>query len=407
MLREGNTRFDDRGVVYLRYGPPDDQIETVTFGIGPNSTWRYHRSTGDLLLHFSGGGEGEKMGEVGEIGAVQEGGDLEDYRLVPSVFSLRAPGGGQWLEFALQDRCPIYPPYCAINGKGAFAQQRIVAEEERLVRTSTAWATTTDANDLRFLHALDASADAVVLGEVGGAPLTHLVVALRFGKSAPPNLRNHELPVRVRFSAFSNAATAGGWIIDTTLQVRSLGGDSLLATGQFMLSLPPGVWQYRVAVESGDSTGRLMAGDSVWSRRLTGGRLELSDLALAEREMGAGWARGPGDTVFFQADRRFDRGAEVDLAYELYGAETEEPIRTELTIRRRGKEKTILTLGYWDIASGPVDRVRRTIDLDGLDAGTYQLEVRAKSAAGRQTRGVVEFEVLKAKGSGGVNAAQP
>ncbi|MFQ5772747.1 MAG: GWxTD domain-containing protein, partial [bacterium] len=52
-----NHEFDDRGLVYLRHGPPDDQIVTVGISSGPapsNESWKYWQrdEEPELTFHF-------------------------------------------------------------------------------------------------------------------------------------------------------------------------------------------------------------------------------------------------------------------------------------------------------------------------------------------------------------------
>lgn len=47
------TGFDDRGVIYLRHGPPDDTASFSGPGVEQNVSWKYDRSGGDpLVFHF-------------------------------------------------------------------------------------------------------------------------------------------------------------------------------------------------------------------------------------------------------------------------------------------------------------------------------------------------------------------
>ncbi|MGH7594398.1 MAG: hypothetical protein ACRELE_11190, partial [Gemmatimonadales bacterium] len=47
------AEFDDRGVIYIRQGPPDDRATLELPGLPYNESWVYHRTdVGDLLFHF-------------------------------------------------------------------------------------------------------------------------------------------------------------------------------------------------------------------------------------------------------------------------------------------------------------------------------------------------------------------
>ena len=47
-----NLPYDDRGIIYLRHGPPSRTLSQMGEGLYPNQTWVYNRSAGDLDLHF-------------------------------------------------------------------------------------------------------------------------------------------------------------------------------------------------------------------------------------------------------------------------------------------------------------------------------------------------------------------
>src|SRR5207247_10731475 len=54
-FRSDQTELDDRGIIYLRHGPPDRRATYVAPDSGePNETWLYHRPPpeGDLLFRF-------------------------------------------------------------------------------------------------------------------------------------------------------------------------------------------------------------------------------------------------------------------------------------------------------------------------------------------------------------------
>src|SRR2546428_13563488 len=54
--RSDQAEFDDRGIIYLRHGPPDKRAsyQRVLDRIEPNETWLYRRPPpeGDLIFHF-------------------------------------------------------------------------------------------------------------------------------------------------------------------------------------------------------------------------------------------------------------------------------------------------------------------------------------------------------------------
>ena len=49
---EEGVPYDDRGIVYLRHGPPHKTVSYLDSDVEPNETWVYYRSPEDMILHF-------------------------------------------------------------------------------------------------------------------------------------------------------------------------------------------------------------------------------------------------------------------------------------------------------------------------------------------------------------------
>jgi GWxTD domain-containing protein len=374
MYRSGSTRFDDRGVVYVRYGEPDGRVATVTWGIQPNESWRYRRADGDLLLHF----------------AANAGGDIHDYRLVPTVGSIGGVEPGDAARpatyFAYSDRCAIYPPFCKVQMWGPYGQRRALADEYRLVRNSVAWAVTTDGYELRFPRGLEASAMAFAVGQAGDRQLVHLAyqVALVRPETLPPGAA-FKTPLRVRVNLFDSAGRSGGWL-DTTTAILLSGGyatdRAVDAVGRVTLPLPAGRWRYQVALAYDDSTGQVLPTDSVEVGRFDGTRLAVSDLVLSKGGYGARWVPAQGDTAFFNPRRLWARSDTIALYHEIYGLEEGAPYTATLAVRR-GK-RVGLKLEWEGRASEQVTRVSRTLSFAALKPGDYVVELKVEDGSGRQ-----------------------
>ena len=52
VYRTAQSEVDDRGVIYIRHGEPDDKATYVSDNVPPNESWVYHRPGNDLVLHF-------------------------------------------------------------------------------------------------------------------------------------------------------------------------------------------------------------------------------------------------------------------------------------------------------------------------------------------------------------------
>ncbi len=373
MYRSGSTRFDDRGIVYLRYGPPDQRAATVTFDIMPNETWRYHRADGDLLLHF----------------AANPGGDIRDYRLIPSLADVEgveirdADKAATW--FAFEDRCPLYPPYCKALAWGPFGRKRIMDEERALVTTSAAIAVTSDADEMHFIRPLDAAGAAFAVGRAPEGQLVHVVY--RVALNAPPTLgadAEFRFPLRIRTNLFDASGRSGGWI-DTATTILLQGSDiargAVDGVGRVTIVLPAGRWRYRMALSSGESTGVVLPLDSLVVPAFDGA-LAVSDLVLSKSGRGARWIPEAGDTAYFNPRRVWLRSDTIALYHEIYGLVAGTRYVARLAVRKG--RRTALTLEWEGVATGEIARVSRTLSFARVPSGDYELVVEVHDASGRR-----------------------
>jgi GWxTD domain-containing protein len=379
IYRSAHLPFDDRGMVYLRQGEPDEVIHPVLAGMMPNETWVYRRGEGDLLLHFKGGG------------AYTVGGDIQDYRLVRSIFELGAGSDAQ-IELLLASRADLLDVYAKFLNWGQYARARAADREQEIVEGSIEVATVTDANVRHYRISIASAADAVAIGELDGSPLVHLVIAVPL-EDEQVDADQVRLPVRIR-AGFYDASGVPGPALDrdTALKVRRT-EDGLEAQGRLEFALPPGAWLYRVSVETNDSTGRILPEDSVRVEPVTGSPLSLSGIALGTRSKGVEWVPAPGDTAVFNPSATFDPADQVELYFEAYGLETTQPVRTEVRIAQ-GK-RDALRLSYEQPVSGTPLRVRRSLDIVNVKPGRYQLQVRVATQDGQEATTTREIEVKR------------
>ncbi|HSB55992.1 MAG TPA: hypothetical protein VLD58_16630, partial [Gemmatimonadales bacterium] len=373
MYRSGSMRFDDRGIVYIRYGEPSEKVLTVTYQIQPNETWTYRRADGDFLLHF----------------AANPGGDIHDLRLVPSVASIGGvdPDNADKAAtlFAFNDRCKVYSPYCKYLNWGGFGRERVLREEREIVHASVTNAVTTDGQELRFSRPLGAAAKAFAVGQAGDRQLVHIVyqVALQRPDSLPGDAV-FRTPLRVRVNLTDSTGRSRGWL-DTTTTILTQGGGvtqrAVDAVGRVTLTAPAGRWRYQIALSYDDSTGKVIRSDSVTVDRFDGSSLALSDLVLSKDGKGAPWAPTPGDTAWFNPRTNWNRDDVLAVYHEVYGLAPGSEYREELVLRR-GK-KAELTLGWSGVAQEPTLRVARMLSLSRVKPGRYVIEFVVRLPDGR------------------------
>jgi GWxTD domain-containing protein len=388
--RSGSEEIDDRGIIYVRHGEPQTRLRPFVFGLMPNETWRYARADGDLLFHFSAGYDGAG------------GGDLYDYRLVQSVLDLRGAADAPRDQLLLS-RDALSPLYSRMLNWGRFGSAKAEGRERAIGQASIDFGTSTDSYELQYAHRLSATANLVAVGERDGLPLAHFV----FGIAPPettsiPDEAGVRYPVRVRIVAFDGAEHAVA-SLDTALDIRVR---RPVAQGQYLigraeLPLPAGSWTWRAAIEQGDSAGVVLPRDSV--RADAGSNLTLSDLALGVEPASATWTPPGGEPVRLTPFELFPVGSELQLYYEVAGTVPGTEYRHEIAVfRTKGQpalpeRRPAVTLAVNERAEGSRIRAYRTLQLRGLKAGSYLIEVRLRGPGGSDEVRRRGFRVVKPK----------
>jgi GWxTD domain-containing protein len=362
--------LDDRGVVYVRHGEPDQRIRPQMFGLLPNETWLYHQPDGDLLLHFSSGGEGF------------EGGDLTDYRLVPSVFDLRGNGAPQ--DMLIASRFEISDLYERIMSWGPIGARRVAREERLWGERSADIGTRMDGFQLKFSHPLESRTDLLAIGRRGGNTLLQVIYSL------PENPGGS--PIRLRFALFDSTGAVRGWL-DSSALSEPMGAGS---GGRFELPAPPGKFFYRMALEVGRS-GIVTPRDSIVIPDLTLSSLTLSGVAFGQAGDNIAWPLGPNDSAFVNPNRDFAGNSELQLFYEVYGLTSGAAYSASILVFDRKRERSgtrRLRLTFTEEAGGEISRVRRGVKLEGLKEGEYWLELRISDGTGSQVTTRKAFRVV-------------
>jgi GWxTD domain-containing protein len=375
--RSGNHEIDDRGIIYIRQGEPDERLRPFVFGAMPNESWLYVRSEGDLLFHFSSGYDGNG------------GGDLYDYRLVQSVLDLHGAADAPRDQLLLS-RQTLSPMYSRMLNWGRYGAARQRALERNIGATSIAVGTTTDSYELQFAHRLVAMADLIAVGRRDGGALAHLVFGIAAaGTAARQVLDGVEYPIRVRLAAldvFDRAVAT----LDTTFVIRrrkTLTKKEYLV-GRAELPLPPGRWSYRAALQQGDSAGVVLPQGPVRVAPTAGPFLSLSDIALGTPGRAVLWVTDAADTVLLAPSAMFRRDAEVEIYYEASGVTAGRRYRHDIAVLRdagrksASKGRALVSLAFEEDAAGEVIRSSRVVRLDGLKPGNYIVEVRVSGPDG-------------------------
>ena len=386
--RSGSTDFDDRGIIYIRHGEPDARATLTGHDLEANETWRFDRADGNLVFHF----------------VARE--DVQDYKLVESVqdllgfaesVRLRSDQEGVTrrgvYDDLLQSRERIAPIYSRLQAAG-LTSVNLQGEERRLGQRSIEIGTTTDSYELDYDVALPLRSNVIALG--GGEEANRVFVTYAIpGTELVPvrTAQGNVYPIRVRV-AFQDRSGHTVSTLDTTSYFLNQGtippGEHLV--GKVMLPVPPGRLTYRLALQEGDGRGVVFATDSLTVAPLNGTTFAVSDLVLGWRSANLRWVSSRGDTVFFNPTNTYRPGTEMEVYYEVYGLPSGTEYRTQLVVEKQGsgglfglfgKSKPI-SLSFTDRADGAATEVRRSIALDKLKPGRYELQLIITSPDGQK-----------------------
>lgn len=405
--RSGQAEYDDRGVIYIRHGEPDEKAQYNAPGIEPNESWYYHRESGDLIFHFV---------------ARQ---DVQDYRLVESLFDVldyaatiamrdldrfddNDPANAdlrKHIEGLLLSREPFDPIYSRLLSAGRGSRDQLLTEERAAGRRAIAIGTSTDSWPLHLGDRIDATVQVLAVGgDVGGAEL-QVAFAVPGRGLAPRELpQGHAYPVRIRASALSLDGTTVG-LADTTrgfVSAAPLGEDQLLL-GRLPIHVPPGILTVRVAVQT-DAGGMVTPRDTVRVPSPLGPEPGLSDIAIGTRSIDLSWQVPGGDTAWVSPLARFHRSEPLQLYFEVTGLAPGESYDMEMTVRRAGGGSifrrifgggTAIRIESEEHHPGGIQRFARQLSLERVSPGNYEVQVRVRTADGREVTRHRAVEVIE------------
>ncbi|MEO5824915.1 MAG: tetratricopeptide repeat protein [Gemmatimonadales bacterium] len=399
--RSGQTEFDDRGIIYIRHGAPDERAAYNIPGIEPNETWRYGRDGDAQVFHFV---------------ARQ---DVQDFRLVESVFDLLGfaatvalrDGTDSLLQSdrvngLLRSRESIDPIYSRLLGAGRGGSAQLQAAERKFGRLSIAEGTSSDSWRPHFADALPARIESVAVGQDGAGPSLQLAFA-------------------VPGSALRGKPTPGGFVYLVRMRAVVLAADgrmvaSIDTTRAFMtnrevparehllghtaLRVPAGDLSVRVALETEDA-GMVTSRDPIRVAGTSGPSIALSDLAVGSRTVQLPWVTASGDTAWANPLATFPRALPLQLYFEVTGVARGTPYRIDITMARAssgslfkrvfGGKGAAIKVGFEGTHPGGIAAVARTLSLAEIKPGDYVLEVTVTDQEGHASTRQRNISVAK------------
>jgi GWxTD domain-containing protein len=397
------SEFDDRGVIYLRHGEPDERVQYTDTAVPPNETWVYRRPppTGELIFHFVARSAVQDWKLIGSLLDVQGFGSglglaaPSDDPALPRfgrsvVVGRDNPAQLTALMGLLASRATISPLYERMYHAGTVGRGRLVAEERTSTSRAVAVGTTTDSYPIRFDRDLRPVVTSFAMAGRGGRGELHVVFAIPVSALQSFNVATGgtAYPLRLRVVVFDTLSRALGGV-DTLRVFRSaapLPSGSYL-TEQLVVGVPTGPLRFHfVAEEVNADAGAMVSGEAVDAPSTERG-LAASDLVLGRTGSGLVWRRPDGD-VPLNPLMRFPRDGSLELYYELYGMPASAGVATRVAVIPAGGRPLLsrifgrrggARLEYTTQMDAPgFSRVRQRIDLGGLAPGRYVLEVELR-----------------------------
>jgi hypothetical protein len=368
--------FDDRGLIYIRHGEPDDTAAAVRAGACPNVSWLYRRPEGNLVFHF----------------VARE--NPNDWRLVETLANVSGEAGATTrvrrsgttrscpvIDDLIQSRAALDPIYAKLVASPTYQNWE---RELTWTTRSRKVGTTTDSDPLRFANQIDAAwRTYALLGDAPGQGRV-LVVSSLPSSALSPIVDN---PPGYGFQLHFVAAS-GDTVIESD-STRRFRVQRELEPGQMLtftteLPLRSGSWNFgSVLRQPIDSAGQFFRTPSLQVPDPGSSSLQMSDIVLGVEAGGQQW-QAPDGPYMLSPTGTYTRGDPVDIYYELSGARTGETLKTDVTFARaEGGDQT--TLSFREQAGAAVTRIRRAMATDRLKEGRYTLRVMVRSEDGERT----------------------
>ncbi|MGE0352479.1 MAG: hypothetical protein AB7I33_08115 [Gemmatimonadales bacterium] len=360
-VRSRQRLFDDRGLVYLRHGPPDQiQVELAEHldvrGIGAAVVWRYFRPGGDLFLQFADVPfDGTAAAAVLARGVV-----------APHALCALTSG-----------------PVCKLTLPREY-RQLTAADIRRMRGQASAAVDTALATDdyrPRFRRRLSPIVQFYGTASRHDSSGSLLAVFAIPGKELPARATGgrYVYPVGLLLGAVS----ADGHTVGSLDTMRFFVSDRPLQDEQYLvgyleLELVPG--RYTVTLALSDSARQVGAAVSIDSLRIPDlelPRLTMGDLILGQFPPTATWYNRGSPVPLNPLNAWAEKGM-LEVYYELGGLVPGQVYRTAIEFWQGSRRR--LALNFDERATARRQTVRHSVNLGGLRPGDYRLVISVRNA---------------------------
>lgn len=378
--RRWQVDFDDRGVVWMRFGAPMEKTVyyvPIAGVLGPGDyrafeAWKYRIDDETLILTFESE-EGDGSGEPTRLVTGMYGEFYCGFDIYRCTLANRAQSAAAFNRLAGRrsdaGRVGITPAQL-----GTLRE----ADHERIVE-----ATTKDDNSVRVAHHVATTAQYLRVWEPGtGRPIALMPYAVRAGDLATTRLDDRRAAVfEVTARAYDRERNA--WFDSTAvrrLRLADRTDDDARLTGLMVVPRTEAVTAWSVVVAQ-DSTRRGRAFGGALAP-IEGSALVLSDLVLGASRQGLTWEAG-GEPVTLAPLGTFRRDEPVEVFLQVKAHAAQPRARASFALYRitNGVRSVnpALELGFaLPVGAGLTD-IRRALDVRELEEGAYYLRVRVTS----------------------------
>lgn len=409
--RSHQTRLDDRAVIYIRHGAPDDQAR---FGSGfasaenvapqivynpddrggvprpndsdprlpPNLSWKYRRPGGNLVFHFVAhfGTDYKLIESLLDVFSTDTVIKLHMPREAgtPGTISMPAFDQARFTRTLLKSRAELDPVYASLANAYSVQGSTSLQSERAAGQRSLEIGTSTDS----YAHSFASSFEMVIQAYgVWRDGRTRMLVVLGVPRDGPAT--PERLAARLVVSGWDDRRVVQ---VDTlaVLERGAARADKEYLGTYLELAVPPGRHRLRaLLVDSTSNAAGAGTIDSVEAPAPAPG-LRLSDVILGVRG-GLTWP-GPDGPVALNPSGVFARGATVELYYDIDGFTVDSTYRTTIEVRpAAGGERRRISSEFETVSRRTRQAERRQLVLQGLTPGRYLLSVTVTGPGGSVT----------------------
>ncbi|MDZ4390602.1 MAG: hypothetical protein U0974_12830, partial [Gemmatimonadales bacterium] len=377
--RSSQDFLDDRGVVYVRHGAPEQRKATI--GGVAMEIWRYQRPGGDIVLSF------KEVDFDGQAGASV---------LVPTLLT-EDPYFRDQLCAVDVTLCPVY-----VGGPGSIAAYRKEAGRLR----SGVQLNHSRTKGLEAIQTATETDDFVRPVERPLSPLTQIYGLTHLTSDGPRLVAAFAIPGE-ELTATQSPNANGRYIYPISIRIDAVrrsdgvrfGVDTLrhfattepIAKGAFLvgsveLPVAPGEWTASLTLASHD--GRLAVANLGRVRAPAVGGVGLSDLVFGKVGGGAEWSSGRsrvslnplntfavrGEAAVYVQVRGIARDASYRAVFEFFDGNDDAADATPK-----------LTLSFTEQSPGGIQELQRTLGLGQLTPGGYRVRLTVTAEGGTAT----------------------